>query len=72
MQEISEDMQSAVPQLHLDAMEGDNINLTIYFLQNGPSNTDYTIFTITTGGTANGMFFNNDPTLCLHNTWQYM
>ena len=56
VQDISQDRQSAVPQVHIDAVEGDIIPLNIFFFQNGPSSTDYILFTITTGGTAIGMF----------------
>jgi hypothetical protein len=52
VQDISEDRQSALPQADISATEGDSIALRIYFVQNGPSNIDYFLFSITTGGTA--------------------
>ena len=56
MQDISEGRQSALPQADIAATEGESIALRIYFVQNGPSNIDYFLFSITTGGTANGIY----------------
>ena len=49
---ISEDRQSALPVAAVNAIEGDTIDLSIFFLQNGPSNKDSYSFTIIAGGSA--------------------
>ena len=63
MQDISDDRQSASPQTDIAATEGDIIGLGIYFVQNGPSNIDYFLFSITTGGTAIGILLNQNIAL---------
>ena len=55
MQDISDDRQSSSPQTDIIATEGDIIGLGIYFFQNGPSNIDSFLFSVTTGGTAIGI-----------------
>ena len=55
VQDISEDRQYALPQADIAVTEGDFVALSIYFLQNGPSNTDSYLFSITTRGTAIGI-----------------
>ena len=48
MQSITGDMQSALPLTGVHVTEGDNIDLTIFFLRNGPSHRDSINFEITT------------------------
>ena len=55
MQGITQGNQSTLLQGEINVLEGESIDLNIYFLQYGPSNTDYYTFTITTGGSAMGM-----------------
>ena len=52
MQSITGDMQSALPLTEVHVTEGDNIDLTIFFLQNGPNHQDSINFEITTTGSA--------------------
>ena len=50
--QISDDRWSAVPQSEVNVTEGDSIELSVYFLQNGPSSSDSYTFTITSTGSA--------------------
>ena len=52
MEEVSEDKWSAIPLAGVNVTEGDDVHLNVYFLQNGPSNTDLYVFIITTNETA--------------------
>ena len=52
MQSITGDRQSALPLTEVHVTEGDSIDLSIYFLQNGPSHRDSINFEITTTGSA--------------------
>ena len=54
VQDISEIGHSALPQTEINVREGSNIDLNIFFLENGPSNRDKYHFRITTRGTALG------------------
>ena len=50
--QISDDRWSAVPQSEVNVTEGESVELNIYFLQNGPSSSDFYTFTMTSSGSA--------------------
>ena len=52
MQSITVDRQSALPLSEVHVTEGDSIDLSIFFLQNGPNHRDFINFEITTTGSA--------------------